>query len=87
MPLDPLYPLPSDIPTLLEVGTVARQLKASPEFVRREIRKNQLPALQLGNRWRVDAVDLKAYIDQRRQANGYRGNGTGPSETGNGHVG
>jgi excisionase family DNA binding protein len=70
MPIDPLLA----IPHLLEVGHVAHRLSASEEYVRRLIRKKKLAAIRLGTRWRVDAADLQAFIDQQRVANG-NGNG------------
>jgi excisionase family DNA binding protein len=61
-------PLTGAVPSLLEVFHVARRLSASEEFVRREIRAGRLPAVRLGARWRVDPLDLEAYIDARRVA-------------------
>jgi excisionase family DNA binding protein len=53
---------------LLEVSHVAHRLSVSPEFVRRLIRAKKLPAIRLETRWRVDAVDLEAYIDAGKRA-------------------
>ena len=47
---------------LLEVNHVAHRLSVSPGFVRRLIRSQQLPAVRLGGRWRVDEHDLQAFI-------------------------
>lgn len=69
MPLDP-RPLP-----LLEVHQVAHRLGFSPEYVRQLLRDHALPAIRLGTRWRVDPLDLQAYIDKHR-ANGSNGNGS-----------
>jgi len=64
---DPLVvPVPLAIPRLLEVAHVAHRLSASPEYVRRLIRDQQLRAIRLGTRYRVDPRDLEAYIDGRR---------------------
>lgn len=70
MPLDPLL---SPLPRLLEVQHVAHRLSASQEFVRRLIREKKLAAIRLGTRWRVDPVDLQAFIDAQRVAS--NGNG------------
>jgi len=70
MPIDPLpppHPLPT-IPHLLEVAHVAHRLSASQEYVRRLIRERKLAAIRLGTRWRVDPLDLQAFIDAQRQA-------------------
>jgi excisionase family DNA binding protein len=78
MPLDPLFsPMAQPSPTLLEVAHVAHRLSASQEFVRRLIRDRKLAAIRLGTRWRVDPVDLQAFIDAQRQANGQNGHGNG----------
>ena len=58
------------IPRLLEVSHVAHRLSASQEFVRRLIRERKLSAIRLGTRWRVDPIDLQAFIDAQRVANG-----------------
>jgi excisionase family DNA binding protein len=64
MPHDPLHP-----PRLLEVHEVAYQLKSSQETVLRLIRKKKIAAIRLGNRsWRVDPIDLQAFIDAQRVA-------------------
>jgi excisionase family DNA binding protein len=78
MPLDPLLLASPQLPRLLEVAHVAHRLSASQEYVRRLIRERKLQAIRLGTRWRVDPVDLQAFIDQQRaqSANGH-GNGNG----------
>jgi excisionase family DNA binding protein len=53
-------------PRLLEVAHVAHRLSASQEFVRRLIRDGKLKAVRLGKRWRVDPVDLEAFINKQR---------------------
>jgi excisionase family DNA binding protein len=63
----PLAPTPPGS-RLLEVSHVAHRLSASQEFVRRLIRRRQLPAIRLGARWRIDPVDLQAFIDAQRLA-------------------
>jgi len=72
MPADgPLVPPPvPPVPGLLEVAHVAHRLSASQEYVRELIRKGRLPAIQIGRRYRVDPVDLKAFIDKHRIAPG-----------------
>lgn len=61
-------------PRLLEVSHVAHRLSVSEEFVRRLIRKHKIAAIRLESRWRVDPVDLQAFIDKRREAS-QNGNG------------
>jgi len=56
------------IQRLLEVSHVAHRLSASQEFVRRLIRLKKLPAIRLETRWRVDPVDLEAYIEACKRA-------------------
>ena len=51
---------------LLEVMHVAHRLSVSPGFVRRLIRDKKLKAILLGTRWRVDPIDLQAFIDAQR---------------------
>ncbi len=65
MPLDPSL---APVPHLLEVSHVAHRLSASQEYVRSLIRKRKLAAIRLGTRWRVDPVDLQAFIDRQRIA-------------------
>jgi excisionase family DNA binding protein len=59
-------PLPSLIPRLLEVAHVAHRLSASMEYVRDLIRDGKLSAIRLGRCYRIDPVDLQAFIDARR---------------------
>jgi len=51
---------------LLEVSHVAHRLSASHEYVRRLIREGKLPAIRLGTRWRIDPLDLQAFLDAQR---------------------
>ncbi len=66
MPVAPLFTAPH----LLEVSHVAFRLSKSDEYVRRLIRAKQLPAIRLGKRYRVDVVDLLAFIDAHREGTG-----------------
>jgi len=67
--MDPLFPPLTHVPHLLEVSHVAHRLSASQEFVRRLIREKKLAAIRLENRWRIDPLDLQAFIDARRVGN------------------
>lgn len=59
--------LPAEpVPHLLEVSHVAHRLSLSEDFVRRLIRARKLAAIRLGTRWRVDPLDLQAFIDAQR---------------------
>ncbi len=71
LPVDPLH---APVPHLLEVSHVAHRLSASQEFVRRLIRDKKLAAIRLGTRYRIDPMDLQAFIDAQRVAT----NGDGP---------
>lgn len=51
---------------LLEVAHVAHRLSVSPEYVRRLVRRGQLPAIRLARQIRIDPRDLDAFIDARR---------------------
>ncbi len=55
-------------PHLLEVSHVAHRLSLSEDFVRRLLRKKKLTAIRIGKRWRVDPVDLQAFIDRHRHS-------------------
>lgn len=58
----------------LETAHVAHKLSTSTEFVRRLIRSRQLPAMRVGGiagggrqtHYRIDPVDLDAFIEKRR---------------------
>lgn len=60
MSIDPFFPPASH---LLEVSQVARILQVNPEFVRKLLRTGRLKGKLLGNRWRVEAIVLRTYID------------------------
>lgn len=68
--MDPLFPPLPHVSHLLEVSHVAHRLSASQEFVRRLIRERKLAAIRLGTRWRVDPIDLQAFIDAQRVKDG-----------------
>jgi excisionase family DNA binding protein len=51
---------------LLEVAHVAHRLRSSHEYVRELIRKRKLAAILFGRRYRIDPLDLQAFIDQHR---------------------
>jgi len=59
---------------LLEVSQAAHRLKACDEFVRRLLREGKLAGIRLGKRWRVDPVDLEAFIEANRIRSDRRGN-------------
>lgn len=85
MSLEPLAPALSvlGLPRLLEVSHVAHRLSVSQDFVRRLIRDKKLAAIPIGRRWRIDPVDLQAFLDQQRaQARGERHEGRPHGRTG-----
>lgn len=53
-------------PRLLEVFQVAQRLSLCEDYVRELIRREQLPAIRIGVRYRVDPADLQEFIDARR---------------------
>lgn len=63
--------IPPDAP-LLEVEHVAHRLRFSREHVRELLRAGHLVGARLGKsgtRWRVDEVDLRAYIARGKTVN------------------
>jgi excisionase family DNA binding protein len=54
-----------DIP-LLSVAAVADGLGISRRTVLRLIARAELPAIRVGDRWRVDVRDLDAYLSRGR---------------------
>jgi excisionase family DNA binding protein len=70
LPADPLLPLPGH---LLEVSHVAYRLSLSEDYVRRLIRAKKIPVIRLGARYRIDPLDLQAFIEAQR----VNGNGNG----------
>jgi excisionase family DNA binding protein len=75
MPIEPHDAHPD---RLLEVHEVAYKLRCSHETVLRRIRAKQLHAIRFGGHWRIDPLDLKAFIDANRTSNG---NGNGHHES------
>ena len=72
---DPVLPLHHE-PRLLEAYEVAHRLKCSQEHVRRLVRGGKLAVVYIGKRsWRVDPLDLKAFIDAQKAAGNGNGNG------------
>lgn len=67
MSLDSLPPALPGPANLLEVWQVARRLRVSPDYVRGLIRDQKLAVVQMGKQYRIDEIDLKAFIDQNRQ--------------------
>jgi excisionase family DNA binding protein len=68
MSIASLVPPPAspERPHLLEVAHVAHRLFSSQEYVRELIRKGKLTAIQFARRYRVDPLDLEAFIDAHR---------------------
>jgi excisionase family DNA binding protein len=53
---------------LLEVSHVARRLGYDSPYIRQLIHQGKLRAVRIGTRFRVDEVDLEAFINARRTA-------------------
>lgn len=51
---------------LLEVSHVAHRLGVGMEYVRKLLRDRKLRGIRFGRRWRVDALDLQAFIEVHR---------------------
>jgi excisionase family DNA binding protein len=51
---------------LLDVDEVAERLGVEPSTVRHYIRTKQLPAIRLGNQYRISEKDLQKFLDERR---------------------
>lgn len=49
----------------VSMRTAARMINMSPTFVEREIRRGNLPALNLGNRVKIRVEALDSYLRQR----------------------
>ncbi len=54
---------------LLTVAQVAKHLNSSEKFVRAEIRRQRLGAIDLGRGYRVSPKDLAEYISLRQTKN------------------
>lgn len=52
---------------MLTVSDVAHILNVSEETVRRWLRDEELTGMQVGNEWRVERTDLKAFIDRNKR--------------------
>lgn len=52
--------------TLLEVAHAAHRMGVGQDYVRELLRAGTLKGVKLGRRWRIDPVDLEAYIDRHR---------------------
>lgn len=65
MPIEPDQP-PHRRPRLLEVSHVAHRLSVGDDYVLGLIHGKKLAAILLGTRWRIDPVDLEAFIDKNR---------------------
>ncbi|HZS76904.1 MAG TPA: helix-turn-helix domain-containing protein [Ktedonobacteraceae bacterium] len=51
----------------LTVEEIARQLKVSPDTVRRWIREGRLPAIDLIGQYRIKREDYERFLEQRRK--------------------
>ena len=65
LPIDPRL---APIVHFLEVWHVARYLSVSQEYVRQRLRDGTIVAHRFGKRWRVDPVDLQAFVAAQRVA-------------------
>jgi excisionase family DNA binding protein len=51
----------------LTVEEIAKQLRVSPDTVRRWIREGRLPALDLIGQYRIRREDYERFLEQRRK--------------------
>jgi len=51
----------------LTVEEIAKQLRVSPDTVRRWIREGRLPALDLVGQYRIRREDYERFLEQRRK--------------------
>jgi excisionase family DNA binding protein len=51
----------------LTVEEIAKQLKVSPDTVRRWIREGRLPAIDLIGQYRIRRDDYERFLEQRRK--------------------
>lgn len=65
---------------LLTVEEAAEYLKIHPHVLRRWLREGKLPGIKLGNHWRIDESDLKAFLEsqKKKSSNPACGNGKLP---------
>ena len=52
---------------LLTVKEISEKLKVDPRTVRRWINEKKLPAVKLGNLWRIEQSDLNDFLQERKQ--------------------
>lgn len=51
----------------LTVEEIAKQLRVSPDTVRRWIREGRLPAIDLVGQYRIRREDYERFLEQRRK--------------------
>jgi excisionase family DNA binding protein len=50
----------------LSIKDIAQQLKMDEKTIRRWIKSGQLPAIELGGKYRVTRSDLTAFLESRK---------------------
>jgi excisionase family DNA binding protein len=50
----------------LTIKDIAQQLKLDEKTIRRWIKSKQLPAIELGGKYRVTRSDLNAFLESRK---------------------
>ena len=51
-----------DVPVLMDIPLAARVLIKSPEWVKQKAQSGDLPAVKVGNEWRIPKSKLREYI-------------------------
>ena len=59
-----------ELPLLLSLESVARELDAPLNYARSLVKSGTLPSLKLGNRYRVHRDDLRVYVRTLRSQDG-----------------
>lgn len=51
-----------DVPVLMDIPLAARVLLKSPEWVKQKAQSGELPAVKVGNEWRIPKSKLRQYL-------------------------
>ncbi len=58
----------NDVPVVVDLAYVAIILGVTPETIRNEIKKGNIPATRVGHMWRILKEDLMAYLGVRKES-------------------
>ena len=54
---------------MLKIKEVAEWFQVTPKTIRKEIKRGNLPAVKIGSTWRINAENLKTYLEQNETSN------------------